>query len=831
MEVLDQLFELRVKSNDISDRLTQFDDSLHNELEELFLRSERLTLELTQKCKAATGIIGSKLVTKDTVSKLKKESDSLERLLVVAEKANARLIDKKQSTEYGRLFEKICTFIDSYQHFLDIYGFSLLSSQDHLTLGQDVSGNYITIPNEKRRTHLFMIGRTGKGKSEAMIGFALQDILSGGDRGGILADPFGSMARKVGAFALAYDKIRDDFLQLKSELLKTVDSVFDDISDKTQEEIRQTNEFEKFSLFKDLCEADIDKVFPRINVKIIDLSKKNKNNPYRINPFSPSDSLSIQDTVSILMDAIANEMGQRKQETATAKNVLESLFGLIASNGGSLNDILFELNSLRRYSGSGQGMGLMPEASIENLKNSDEPFCQNAADYLTHLLSFKGNNFAEMINSSRSRISLLVNSRLCHAFFNTQKTTLDLESIINSEEPVKPFIVLNIPHDEEGAGVVSQYLLRLIEKLLYERTDKQKQNTWYMYFDEMHRFLGESALSASAMSDKFTSLRQHGGALHVAMQTGSQLKKDDPSGYVFDAIVESCSTKIVFSSGVNDANYFAESLFSEKGNMHRMVFSCSQGKGESITVNSSTGKTEGSSYSESQSNTLSEGMTRTLGNTVSDTFSRTLSQSEGHTSTSGNSSGSTNSRSTGISQRRNEDITEKSSSVLGASIQQSSSSAKTSNKGSSESTGSSNSRSESEAKSQSQANTTGHTSGISESTSKTMGAAQAINGNVSFSATLQPVSISEEIQFLSQEISRLDSRECFISSGSSVKKSVSLDSLIIKVEKKIGPYSENFYSLILEQNIAEQSNLKSPEDLSQSQEQAHEAISGVDQLF
>lgn len=247
--------------------------------------------------------------------------------------------------------------------------------------------------------------------------------------------------------------------------------------------------------------------------------------------------------------------------------------------------------------------------------------------------------------------------------------------------------------------------------------------------------------------------------------------------------------------------------------MHRMVFSCSQGKGESITVNSSTGKTEGSSYSKSQSNTLSEGMTKRLGNTVSDTFSRTLSQSEGTTNTQGNSSGSTNSRSAGISQRRNEDITEKSSSVLGASIQQSSSNASTSNKGSSESTGSSNSRSESEAKSHSQANTTGHTSGISESTSKTMGAAQAINGNISFSATLQPISISEEIQFLSQEISRLDSRECFISSGSSVKKSVSLDSLILAPSLKRLIINEDYYDalrLFLELDILDLKGSKTP---------------------
>lgn len=831
MSVLEQLFDLRVKSKDLTKRLSGIDTALHSDLQELIKRTQSHELELEQKCKSATGIIGSKLITQSTVSRLTKESESLGRLVTVAEKANLKLLKNRQCSEYLKLFNKVSAFVDSYQHFLDIYGFTLLSSQDHLTLGQDVSGNYVTIPNEKRRTHLFMIGRTGKGKSEAMMGYALQDILSGGERGGILADPFGSMARKVGAFAMAYDTIRDDFIKLRTELLDTVKTVFDGVAEATQEEIKNTKEFEKFHLFKGLCEADIDKVFPRINVKIIDLSKKNKNNPYRINPFSPCKTLSIQDSVSILMDSIANEMGQRKQETATAKNVLESLFALIASNGGNLNDILFELNSLRRYSGSGQGMGLMPESSIENLKKSEEPFCQNAADYLTYLLSFKGNSFAEMINSSRSRISLLVNSRLCHAFFNTQQTTLDLESIINSDDPVKPFIVLNIPHDEEGAGIASQYLLILIEKILYERDDQQKRNTWYMYFDEMHRFLGDSALSASAMSDKFTSLRQHGGALHVAMQTGSQLKKDDPSGYVFDAIVESCSTKVVFSSGVNDAKYFAKSVFTNKGNMHRMVFSCSQGKGESITVNASSGQTRGSSYSENESNTLSEGMTKALGNTVSDTFSRTLSQSKGTTNTKANSSGSNRSQSTGISCRRNEDITEKSSSVLGASIQESNSTSISKNNGFSQSSGGANSRSESEGRSYSQSESQGHTSGISESTSITMGTTKAVNGNVSFSATLQPVSISEEAEFLQQEISTLENRECFIAFGSNIKKAISLDSLILKTDRLLVPYIQKFYFFIDAKDSFSKDTASEQPEASEQADCHQNLCRGVNDLF
>ena len=72
-----------------------------------------------------------------------------------------------------------------------------------------------------------------------------------------------------------------------------------------------------------------------------------------------------------------------------------------------------------------------------------------------------------------------------------------------------------------------------MEKILYNRTDKQKDNVgqnWYMYFDEASRFIN-TGLSADSMGSKFTALRQYGGCLSVALQTSTQLIKNDPSRF------------------------------------------------------------------------------------------------------------------------------------------------------------------------------------------------------------------------------------------------------------------------------------------------------------
>jgi len=796
MKPTHEIFQLKAQASQVVERLKNLEPEIRSSIEDLLNRAFAHQKQVHRCYAVVNKPIVNNLVTSSVIQRLQQENTALQSLSKIAETANSELLLKQCQQAYSQVHERVCQFITSYQHFLEIYGFSLITSEQNLVLAQDIEGNYVSIPHHKRRTHIFQIGRTGQGKSEMMLSMALQDILS--NRKGILGDPFGSMARKVSAFVMSYETIKSDFYQLRESIEAEIYELTEQVPANIKEKLSTNPEWEKLELFKHMCDTDPENIFPEIHVKIIDLSKKAKFNPYKINIFSPTQEISVQDCVALILDTIENVMGQRKQETATAKNVLEALFAMLTVNQGSLIDILDELNSLRSHAGSGSGLHLMKSETLEKLKNSNEAFCHNAEDYLKHLLSFKSGTFLEMINSSRNRISLLVNSRLCHSIFNTRETTLDLKEIINSKEPVPPFIILNCPFEEEGANFVGQYILRLIEHILYNRDEQEKKDSFYIYLDELHRWLGDSTLSAASMADRFTSLRQHGGALTVAMQTASQLKKDDPSGYVFDAIAESCKTKIVFSVGVNDANYFAESIFPNKGNMEKISYTISQGTGQSYSVNASKGITNSVNKSQSTGKSYSEAKSRMLGSTVSNTFNTTLSQTHGNSQSEGQSQGSSSSFSSGISQRASQDITEKTSSMLGVSLQKNTSQARSSSEGTSEQKGNSESSSRSETQTHSTSQTTMVNNGISQGTSVSIGAAQTLNENRSYSSTLQTMSIDEESKYLSQSISNLESRECFVTSGANIKKCVTLDSLLVKLEQQIQPILDDYYAKLYE---------------------------------
>ncbi|MCJ8273743.1 MAG: type IV secretory system conjugative DNA transfer family protein, partial [Psychrosphaera sp.] len=385
--------------------------------------------------------------------------------------------------------ENIQTFLNSYQHFIDLYGFSLISSADHLVLAQSVEGEYVTLPNGERDKHVFILGSTGSGKSEAMLGFALQDIFQG--RNGFLLDPFGGLSHKIAAFVMAYETLKGDFIALKSQSLQFLDSLLEGVHESSKQACLNSIEYEKLSIFRDIFEGDVTSIFPQLNVKLIDLSSKTKDHPYRINPFRPSTSLSIQDSVQLLLDAIAMEMGGSLRDTPQAAAILEGLFAMIAANGGGFGDILPTLNTLRLYKGTGKGNNLLPAEVLRQLQISNEPMLNNAADYIEkQLLSFSGNDFNAQVNSTRNRLNVLNNSKLCHSLFLTSETTFDIGDMVNSDDSIKPFVIMHIPCAEPGGSIAATYIYKLIEKVLRERTEKQKKNLLFLYADEFHKFLG-----------------------------------------------------------------------------------------------------------------------------------------------------------------------------------------------------------------------------------------------------------------------------------------------------------------------------------------------------
>ena len=64
-----------------------------------------------------------------------------------------------------------------------------------LTLGARTSGDFVTLDEDQRRRHLYIVGQTGTGKSTLLLNLLRQDFESGA--GVALLDPHGDLARAV----------------------------------------------------------------------------------------------------------------------------------------------------------------------------------------------------------------------------------------------------------------------------------------------------------------------------------------------------------------------------------------------------------------------------------------------------------------------------------------------------------------------------------------------------------------------------------------------------------------------------------------------------------
>ncbi len=62
-----------------------------------------------------------------------------------------------------------------------------------LMLGARSSGEFVTLDEDERRRHLYLVGQTGTGKSTLLLNLLRQDFESGA--GVALLDPHGDLAR------------------------------------------------------------------------------------------------------------------------------------------------------------------------------------------------------------------------------------------------------------------------------------------------------------------------------------------------------------------------------------------------------------------------------------------------------------------------------------------------------------------------------------------------------------------------------------------------------------------------------------------------------------
>ena len=843
MSLLPQLLSYKERIDSLCSLLGTVDNRVLHILRDMQLqqRAQLLQNTVNNGCDATTSYNPFAKPSQKQLREMQQELAKLEKLTVVVLDENEKFTNNKNTLAHERLTVEIDSFLTSFGFLIELYGFRLVTQPDKLVLGQGLGGEYITVKNQERNKHCFIIGKTGSGKSEAMQTAIIQDIIAG--RGGCLLDPFGSLSRNVAAFVIAYQEIRPSFIELRPQILQFITHLFDGISDTIKTKIISTPAYQKLSIFKDLCQEDVDVIFPELNVTIVDVCSKSKSNPFKVNPFSPSTSFNLEQSVQVLLDALAMEMGTSLATTPQATNVLRCLFTLVASKKGNINDLLLLLNTLRYYSGNNKKNSKpLPIAILDSLKISDEPIAQNAADYLERqLLSFSGNSFNEMINSTRNRLSYLLDSQLCHKMFNTNETTLDLAEIINSQAKKQPFIVFHIPAEEAGASIVSHVIFRTMEKILYQRSDKQKKQLFYLYADEFYKFLGGNAHSASEAADLFTSIRQHGCCLTVAMQNSGQLKKDDPSGYVFSSVVESCHSLMIFSCSGIDAQYFADNQFNEKGQLVELSYSINTG--EAKVVGSSNGNTNAKGWSESTGTSASttQSQSKAIGHTVSESFNQASNQShtESQNSSTGENKGKSESKGTSYHSTNYKDINHSQSNVISASTSHSSGLGSSDTRGSSESKTNGSSQTETNTTGQSNTEGTSKSNGISGSSAQSISTMQSVSDNKSHGVTIKRLGIEEETLLYAQELRKLRPRECFIATSHTINKAITLDSITIKLSAQLQPFLDDYYQQLHfyqyedRVRLAQQLTVPKPKrfDMPQDRKKPDDSVGGVVDMF
>src|ERR1700730_933303 len=74
-------------------------------------------------------------------------------------------------------------------------------AHDHSVLGTLATGERVPLTHDDRRRHLYIIGKTGTGKSTLLFNLMMADLAAG--RGFALLDPHGDLAPAVAAAAPA----------------------------------------------------------------------------------------------------------------------------------------------------------------------------------------------------------------------------------------------------------------------------------------------------------------------------------------------------------------------------------------------------------------------------------------------------------------------------------------------------------------------------------------------------------------------------------------------------------------------------------------------------
>lgn len=631
------------------------------------------------------------------------------------------------------------------------------------------------------KSHSYLIGKTGSGKSFLLLQMIFHLIIKG--KSGAFIDPYGEAFQNLSSLVFFYEACRNKLAQFQEIAMNYLLLHAKDLR-KCHESELEKDLHQKLLVLKEIVTIDLNQVFPSLNVVIVDCSKQANDfapNPHRINPFALGDNESISELVNVFLGAIQRHTGQDSNETPQLASILEAVtsYGIVEEK--EFADIREILSELEYYAGQGTGKApkMPPDFLNTLLENSDET-AKQAGFYLNNqLLRFPKNEFFKNINSTVNRLRFLYNQTVFN-LLDTSTTTLDLEKLINSDEERKPFILFHIPSDQKGGDFLASYLLNKIEHIIFRRNAKQKKKPFHLFIDEFFEFADDS------ICKNFAKVRQFGLRYIVAHQTIDQLKKDDNTGFRLGTVFKNCANKIIFNVVGDDALYMAESCFPITGQMPHITFTKSQtnsrGEAESrqVSISEMSGEALAESNSESLSSQTSLGRSTNRGISVSHSEGFVVGQTKGrglnYTLENGmiaNSASSQN-RATSNSKSQNQTHSEASNNSFG----------------------------ESQQNSKGRSSTTGTTKTHNSSKTNTKGTTHTANESHSIGQTenLGHYTVSEEIQFLAQEIKKLEAREFFLcTEGLCVHKLKTLEALLFKIEESLKVFLEdNFYPCLYE---------------------------------
>lgn len=599
-------------------------------------------------------------------------------------------------------------------------------------MGTDPAGHPILLEDLQRCLHVYLLGKSGVGKTMLLALIVLQDLLRGASV--VFFDLIGT--------AVPYLR-----LCLAASNLSGI-----------------ARERGMYRALNQRLRREREAFFRR--VRIVDLDRVDT--PDRFNPFQPVPGMTTAELAESFAAAIERMLGGKLSEMRALHLNLVALGAVLIDTGGATVADMVELccageETLRNYL-----------RLLERKKAAGQLRIPLRPDLVERYMSgffaaTSGRERRELCASTLRALAIILSDPVAARFLSSPVGNVDLEAVLREGKS----LLINVPPQNlHTQAVISGLLLGRLSALAMRRRSEDvsagRLPQIHVVIDEFQRCFTEELAADLAV------LRNKGLSLILAHQSSNQPPFHTPEGQaMLHSVRDNCSTKALMRMGPKDAEELAGECFLPAGHLvKREVEEVTRTQGESsgnttslAEANSCTsthGSSQTSSVTESSSSALShseseavghqttrtEGRSQTTTHGESEASSWTTSQgetrgssrthSEGQGSASSQSSGTGQSQSSGSgrssgsqrSQGRNvgpqfatQSLQTSSGTSEGLSFQESSSDSSTQSRGQSESHTSSDARGISRSSSRSQS--TGRTSTQSRSESESLSQSHA----------------------------------------------------------------------------------------------------------